>query len=86
MGLVHREQESHTLSGYDLLPGSPQRKPSEFHMRQGERDADYGYSQHNRGNEVGECQPPTGEDEPEDIAKNAPSGPVPRSCCPIGGA
>jgi hypothetical protein len=40
-------------------------------MRPGERDADDGYSQHDRGNEMGERQPPTGEDEPEDIAKDA---------------
>ena len=40
-------------------------------MRPGERDADDGYSQHDRGNEVGKRQPPTGEDKPEDIAKNA---------------
>jgi hypothetical protein len=37
-------------------------------MRPGERDANDSY---NRGNEVGKRQPPTGEDEPEDIAKNA---------------
>jgi hypothetical protein len=39
-------------------------------MRPGERDADDGYSQHDRGDQ-GERQPPTGEDQPQDIAENA---------------
>ena len=36
-----------------------------------ERDADNGYSQHDCCDEMTERQPPTGEDEPKDIAKNA---------------
>ena len=40
-------------------------------MRPGERNADDSDSQQDRCNEVGERQPPTCEDQPEDIAKNA---------------
>ena len=42
-------------------PNWPEREPSEFHMRPGERNADDAYSQHDRCDEVTERQPPTGE-------------------------
>ena len=59
------------LGGYDYLADWPEREPSKFHMRPSERDANNGYSQHDRGDEVAERQPPTGQDQPQDIAKNA---------------
>jgi hypothetical protein len=40
-------------------------------MRPRERDAAVSYSQHDRSDEVTERQPPTTQNEPQDIAKKA---------------
>jgi hypothetical protein len=55
----------------DHLADWPQRETGELDMRPCERDADKGYSQHDCCDEMTERQPPTGEDKPKDIAKNA---------------
>ena len=39
-------------------------------MRPGERDADDGYSQHDRYDQMAERQPPTGENQLQNISKN----------------
>jgi len=40
------------LSRDDHLTDWPEREPSKFHMRPSERDANNGYNQHDRGDEV----------------------------------
>src|SRR5262249_31203163 len=49
-----RTAERHRIGGGELLADPPQRDADKFQMRPGERNADDGHREHNRGDEMSE--------------------------------
>src|ERR1700726_822722 len=53
------------------LTDRPQREPGELEMRPRERDANDRDGEEKRGDDMSEREPPTGEDQPDEIADHA---------------
>jgi hypothetical protein len=65
---MRRLPERRVLRRHDRLPDRPQRQPGELQVRPGEWDAHDGHGEQDCRDQVTQCQPPSGEKQPHDVA------------------
>src|ERR1700736_5813839 len=74
-------RDGHALGGHDYLADRPQRDAGEFYVGPGEGNADDGYGERDRGDDMSERQPPARQHKPDQVADQAQ-----RSAADIGAA